>query len=66
MAIKLSLNPLDNIANMFMYETKFLMLENQSKNRCDGVVVRVSDSQSVDLRFILHVESYQKILKNGM
>ena len=34
--------------------------------RRDGVVVRASASQSVDLGFIPFVESYQKILKNGI
>ena len=33
--------------------------------RNDGVVVRASASQSVDLGFIPLVESYQKTLKNG-
>ena len=32
----------------------------------DGVVVRASASQSVDLGFIILVESYQKTLKNGI
>ena len=32
----------------------------------DGVVVRASASQSVDLGFIPIVESYQKTLKNGI
>ena len=32
----------------------------------DGVVVKASASQSVDLGFILLVESYQKTLKNGI
>ena len=32
----------------------------------DGVVVRASASQSVDLGFIFQVESYQKTLKNGI
>ena len=32
----------------------------------DGVVVRASASQSVDLGFISLVESYQKTLKNGI
>ena len=36
------------------------------KNQRDGVVVRVSASQSVDLRLIPQVESYQKTLKNGI
>ena len=35
-------------------------------NRRDGVVVRASASQSVDLGFILLVESCQKTLKNGI
>ena len=35
-------------------------------NRRDGVVVRASASQSVDLGFIPIVESYQKTLKNGI
>ena len=35
-------------------------------NRRDGVVVRASALQSVDLGFISLVESYQKILKNGI
>ena len=34
--------------------------------RGDGVVVRASASQSVDLGFIPLVESYQKTLKNGI
>ena len=32
----------------------------------DGVVVRASALQSVDLGFISLVESYQKTLKNGI
>ena len=38
----------------------------QWRNRRDGVVVRASASQSVDLGFNLLVESYQKTLKNGI
>ena len=34
-------------------------------SRRDGVVVRASASQSLDLGFISKVESYQKTLKNG-
>ena len=34
--------------------------------RRDGVVVRASTSQSVDLGFIPLVESYQKTLKNDI
>ena len=37
----------------------------QRANRRDGVVVRASASQSIDLGFIPLVESYQKTLKNG-
>ena len=36
------------------------------ESRRDGVVVRASASQSVDLGFIPLVESYQKTLKNGI
>ena len=35
-------------------------------NRRDGVVVRASASQLVDLGFISLVESYQKTLKNDI
>ena len=38
----------------------------QYVDRRDGVVVRASASQSVDLGFISLVESYQKTLKNGI
>ena len=34
--------------------------------KCNGVVVRASASQSVDLGFISLVESYQRTLKNGI
>ena len=40
--------------------------EKSSDYRRDGVVVRASASQSVDLEFIPLVESYQKTLKNGI
>ena len=40
--------------------------ERSFSNRRDGVVVRASASQSVDLGFIPLVESYQKTLKNGI
>ena len=36
------------------------------QNRWDGVAVRVSALQSVDLGFISQVESYHKTLKNGI
>ena len=32
----------------------------------DGVVVRASASQSIDLGFISQIELYQKTLKNGI
>ena len=35
-------------------------------DRRDGVVVRASASQSVDVGFIPYVESFQKTLKNGI
>ena len=35
-------------------------------NRRDGVVVRASASQSVELKFIPLVESYRKIFKNDI
>ena len=35
-------------------------------DRRDGLVVRASALQSIDLRFIPLVESYQKTLKNGI
>ena len=38
----------------------------QLTNRRDGVVVRASASQSVDLGSISLVESYQKTLKTGI
>ena len=35
-------------------------------DKCDGIVVRASALQSVDLGFIPLVESYQKTLKNDI
>ena len=35
-------------------------------NRRDGVVVKASASQSIDMGFISQVESYQKTFKNDM
>ena len=56
-----------------IYKTRFLkkflfnwISINSANNRRDGVVVRASASQSVDLGFIPLVESYQKTLKNGI
>ena len=40
--------------------------QTDATDRRDGVVVRASASQSVDLGFIPLVESYQKTLKNGI
>ena len=44
----------------------FTCIVMEEANRRDGVVVRASASQSVDLGFISLVESYQKTLKNGI
>ena len=41
-------------------------LAQQRKYLTNGVVVRASASQSVDLGFISQVESHQKTLKNGI
>ena len=38
----------------------------RTTNWCDGVVVRTSTLQLVDLGFIPQVESYQKTLNNGI
>ena len=43
-----------------------LKLIKELNDRRDGVVVRASASQSVDLGFIPLVDSYQKTLKNGI
>ena len=53
------------------YQTKIAVANSLKKEddvvyRRDGVVVRASASQSVDLGFIPLVESYQKTLKNGI
>ena len=47
-------------------ETLQTTLEQTIGDRRDGVVVRASALQSVDLGFISLVESYQKTLKNGI
>ena len=44
-------------------EHKMLILYRSISNRRDGIAVRTSASPSVDLGFIPHVESYQKIFK---
>ena len=38
----------------------------RGENQRDGVVVRASALQSIDLGFVSQVESYQKTLKNGI
>ena len=45
---------------------KFWPCVQHQRIRRDGVVVRASASQSVDLGFIPLVESYQQTLKNGI
>ena len=55
-----SLHQHDSMLNVKNYRAEPM------KNRRDGVVVRASASQSVDLGFIPLVESYQKTLKNGI
>ena len=47
-------------------ELNFFWWRKCNIDRRDGVVVRASASQSVDLGFIPLVESYQKTLKNGI
>ena len=59
------------IPKQAIHQTKIHFLNHHdyphlSDNRRDGVVVRESASQSVDLGFISLVESYQKTLKNGI
>ena len=44
----------------FLYEPQLILY------RCDGVLVKASVLQSVDLGFISKVEPYQKTLKNGI
>ena len=43
-----------------------MMFLTKDANRRDGIGVRASASQSVDLGFIPLVESYRKTLKNGI
>ena len=51
---------------LFKDNTFFAYQIKVKPTRRDGVVARVSASQSVDLEFIPLVESYQKTLKNGI
>ena len=55
---------MDGSAN-HLESTKLQVLQLKKKSS-DGVVVRASASQSVDLGFIPLVEPYQKTLKNGI
>ena len=54
---------MQTFACMFFFYVNIL---NRLTVRRDGVVVRASASQSVDLGFISLVGSYQKTLKNGI
>ena len=45
---------------IFLYDPQLILY------RCDGVLVKASALQSVDLGFISKVESCQKTLKNGI
>ena len=49
-----------------MFIKRLAQGHNKRTNRYNGVVVRASASQLVDLQFILLVESYQKTSKNGI
>ena len=55
-----------NICSKSQRASRNLLVIEWRSNRCDGVVVRASASQSVELGFNLLVESYQKILKHGI
>ena len=55
-----------NVDSCFQLELIGLQASLKWQDRRDGVVVRASASQSVDLGFIPLVESYQKTLKNGI
>ena len=48
-----------------LISSSFHFYKNYYRRR-DGVMVRASASQSVDLGFISRVESYRKTLKNGI
>ena len=51
---------------LILLDCFFLQTVRNYFNRRDGVVVRASALQLVDLGLIPLVESYQKILKNGI
>ena len=53
------------ISIQLLHEHLLAKIKNQihKHNQCNGVVARVSASQSIDLGFIPLVESYQKTLK---
>ena len=50
----------------YCYLLRITIVTEQGQSCADGVVVRASASQSVDLGFIPLVESYQKTLKDGI
>ena len=50
---------------MFVHKPAIILVKKAARWG-NGVVVRASASQSVDLGFIPLVESYQKTLKNGI
>ena len=58
-----SLLKIESLEILLRAEKKLLVIP---VNRRDSVVVRVSILQSVDMGFILLVESYQKTLRNGI
>ena len=51
---------------MAFYTSWYMVYTNQGVYRRDGVMVRASTSQSLDLGFIPLVESYQKTLKDDI
>ena len=63
--IKSNLNVIANAIGVMLKKQKKVKVSTYI-DRPDGVVVRASASQSVDMGFILLVESHQKTLKNGI
>ena len=55
-----------DVTNLSQHCIPNMFESNFRKNRRNGIVVRASASQSVDLGFIPFVESYHKTLKNGI
>ena len=68
MTDRIALYALDFYLNSksFRHIARLSSKNTNTTHRSDGVVVRTSASQSVDLEFIPHVESYQKTFKNGI